>query len=139
MYTLEKLPALSVIEVQLIYKVVIISAIQQIDSIIYIQTSILFQILFLYILSQDIWQSSLCCTAGPHWSIIPYNSVCICQSQTPSLSLPLPAVPFGNHKFVFKVCESVSVLQISSFVSFFESTYECQHMMFVSHCLSSFT
>ena len=24
-----------------------------------------------------------------------------------------PPVPFGNHKFVFKVCESISVLQIS--------------------------
>ena len=32
-------------------------------------------------------------------------------------SPPLP-VPYGNHKFVFKDCESVSVLQISSFVSF---------------------
>ena len=31
---------------------------------------------------------------------------------------PHPSVPSGNHKF-FKVCESISVLQISSFVSFF--------------------
>ena len=28
---------------------------------------------------------------------------------------PFP-LPFGNHEFVFYVCESVSVLQISSFV-----------------------
>ena len=27
-------------------------------------------------------------------------------------------IPFGNQKFVFKVCESVSILQVSSFVSF---------------------
>ena len=33
-------------------------------------------------------------------------------------SPPTP-VPFGNHQFVYNVCESVSVLQISSFVSFF--------------------
>ena len=33
--------------------------------------------------------------------------------------IPPPAFHFGNHKFVFYVCESVSVLYISSFVSFF--------------------
>ena len=31
----------------------------------------------------------------------------------------LPHFHFGSHTFVFKVCESVSVLQISSFVSLF--------------------
>ena len=62
----------------------------------------------------------LCCyTAGPKWPIIPYTTVCICQSQVPSPSfLPPSPVPFGTHKF-FKVCGSVFVLQISSFVSFF--------------------
>ena len=34
--------------------------------------------------------------------------VCICSFHTPNSSL-LPS-PFGNHKFVFCVCESVSVL-----------------------------
>jgi len=33
-------------------------------------------------------------------------------------SHPPPPVSLGNHKF-FKVCDSISVLQISSFVSFF--------------------
>ena len=42
----------SFIEVQLIYKVVIISAIQQSDSFIHIPISILFQVLFLQRLSQ---------------------------------------------------------------------------------------
>ena len=32
-------------------------------------------------------------------------------------SFPLP---FGNHKFVFYVCKSVSVLYIDSFVLFFK-------------------
>ena len=35
--------------------------------------------------------------------------VYICLSQTPNLSV-LPHFPFGNHKFVFYVCESISVL-----------------------------
>ena len=41
----------------------------------------------------------------------------------PSPSLPTPPVPFGNHKFVFRVCESVSVLQISSFISFLKTPH----------------
>ena len=55
-------------------------------------------------------------------------TVCLCQTLTLSPSLPLLApVPF-----VSKVCESVSVLQIRSFVSFFYSP-----RIFVFHCLTS--
>ena len=50
------------------------------------------------------------------WSDIPiafriFHSLllCICYSQIPNLS-PAQPFPFGNHKFVFYVCESVSVL-----------------------------
>ena len=55
-----------------------------------------------------------------------YSSVCILgfpggsdgkESQTPNLSF-FPS-HFGNHRFIFYVCESISVLQVSSFVSFF--------------------
>ena len=35
--------------------------------------------------------------------------VYICESQTPNLSFPQP-FPFGNSKFVFYVCEPISVL-----------------------------
>ena len=35
------------------------------------------------------------------------------------LIYPSPPFPFGNHKFVFYDCDSLSVLEISSFVSFF--------------------
>ena len=35
-------------------------------------------------------------------------------------SVPPPFLPFGNHKFVFCICESVSVLHIHSFVLFFK-------------------
>ena len=52
-------------QVQLTYSVVIISAIQQSDSVIHIYIYILFHILFHYDLSQDIEYSSLCYTVGP--------------------------------------------------------------------------
>ena len=38
-----------------------------------------------------------------------YVVVCVSSSQTPNLPLPSPS-PFGNQKFVFSVCESVSIL-----------------------------
>ena len=38
--------------------------------------------------------------------------LCVC----PNLPF-LPPFPFGNHRFVFKICKSVSVLQVNSFVS----------------------
>ena len=58
--------------------------------------------------------------SGPRWPIIPYFSGCLCQSPNPRPPRPHPPLrPFGDHKFVFEVCLSVSVLQISSFASFF--------------------
>ena len=52
-----------------------------------------------------------CCSqqVGPCYLPFLYVVVCICSSQTPNLSLPSPS-PFGDHKFVFYVCESVSIL-----------------------------
>ena len=78
---------------------------------------ILFQILFHYRLLQNIEFGFLCYTIGLCWLFILYIIMCIIY-QLPNLSLPSP-FPFGNHKFVFYVCESLSVLQINSFVSFF--------------------
>ena len=50
------------------------------------------------------------------------------------------SILFGNHKFVFKVCESISVLLINSFVSLFlDSTCKWNHMIFVFLWLTSFT
>ena len=37
-----------------------------------------------------------------------YSSVYL-LTPTPNLSFP-PTFPFGNHKFIFYVCESISVL-----------------------------
>ena len=64
------------IEVYLIYNVVLISAVQQSDSVIYIYIYI--YILFHCGLLQDIEYSSLCYTVGPCCLSALYIIVCIC-------------------------------------------------------------
>ena len=61
------------------------------------------------------------------------------------LPSPLPApshpysFPFGNHNSVLYVCESISILEISSFISFFvflkDSTYTWNHKIVGFSCL----
>ena len=68
--------------------VVLVSGVQQSDSVIHIHVSILFQILFPFRLLQSIEQSSLCYTVDPCRLSILNIVVCICQSQTSNLSLP---------------------------------------------------
>ena len=46
-------------------KVVVVSSVQQSDSVIHINVSILFQILFPFRLLQNMEQHSLCCIVGP--------------------------------------------------------------------------
>ena len=60
----------------MINNVVLVSDIQQSDSVIHIHVSILFQILFLIRLLQNIEQSSLCYTVGPCWLSILNIVVC---------------------------------------------------------------
>ena len=97
------------------YNVVLVSDVQQTESVTHIHISNNFQILFPYRSLQSIEQSSLCYTVGPYQLSTVYIVVCICQSNLQFLSSPLPP---GNRKFVFYICNSVSALQISSFVPF---------------------
>ena len=79
---------------------------------------ILLQVLSHYSLLWDIEYSSLCYTVGP--CCVPVLSIGVWSANTKlliCLSFPFPFL-FGNHKFVSYVCESVSTLWISSFVSF---------------------
>ena len=55
------------IGVWLINSVLLVSGVQQSDSIIHVHVSILFQILFPFRLLHNIEQSSLCYTVGPCW------------------------------------------------------------------------
>ena len=69
---------------------------------------------------------------GPCWLSILYIVACICYSQALDLSIPSTFSHFGNHKFVFSIWQSVSILKISWFVSFkkSDSTYGWYHMIF---------
>ena len=76
------------IEIYLIYSVVLVSSVEQSDSIIHIHIFILFQILFPYKLLQNTEYHSLCYTVDPCWLSILHITVFICWSQTPNLSFP---------------------------------------------------
>ena len=68
----------NLIEAYLIYNVVLVSGVQQSDSVLYMCIYILFDILFHYSLSQDIDYNSLCYTIGPCCLFILYIIVYIC-------------------------------------------------------------
>ena len=63
----------------MIYNVVLVSGVQQSDSVIHIHVCIRFQILFPFRLLQNVGQSSLCYTGDPCWLSILNIVVCICQ------------------------------------------------------------
>ena len=106
------------IEVQLIYSVELISAIQQSDFYTY------FYIIFHNGLSQDIEQNSLCNAVGPCFLFVLY--IVFYMLTSPPYLLPL-----GNQKSVLCVCDSVSALQTGSFVPCFRF-----HVSDVIWCLS---
>ena len=70
----------------------IVSAVQQSDSVIHVYVSILSQIFSPCRLLHNIEQSILCYTVGPHWLSILNIAVYTCQSQAdaPWLSVSLP-------------------------------------------------
>ena len=74
----------------MINNVVIVSGVQQSDSVIPIHVSILFQILLPFRLLQDIEQSSLCYTVGPCWLPILYTAGVHVNPQLPNYPFPPP-------------------------------------------------
>ena len=71
------------IGVKMTNKVVLVSDVQQSDSIIHIHVSIRFQILYPIRLLQNVEQSSPGCIIGPCWSSILNTAVFTHQSQSP--------------------------------------------------------
>ena len=80
----------------------LVSGVQQSDSVIHICVSILFQTPFPFRLLQNTEQRFLCYTVGPCWLSILYIAVWTCQSQAPVLrgrrctgwpALAAPAIP----------------------------------------------
>ena len=65
------------IGVQLIYNVVLVSALQQSESVIHIHVSSLFYILFLYKSLQSLQQSSLCYKISHYYSYLFYIQQCV--------------------------------------------------------------
>ena len=61
----------------------LVSGVQQSDSVVHIHVSILFQILLTFRLLHDIDQSSLNYAVGPCWLLILIIAVGTYQSQTP--------------------------------------------------------
>ena len=109
-----------IIGVQLLYNVVLVSTVQQSESAIHIHISPLFWISFPFRSLQSIQQSSLCYTVGSHQLSILYivSIVYICQSPFPNSSHS--PFPLGVHTFVLYFSVSISALQISSSVPFFQ-------------------
>ena len=66
----------------MINNVVLVSGVQQSDSVIHIHVCILFQILFPFRLLHNTEQGSLCYAVGPCWLSFLSIPVCTCQSQT---------------------------------------------------------
>ena len=86
----------------------LIYAVHQSDSVTHIYTSF-FPILFHYGLSQDVGDSSLCCTAGPCC----LSSVFILQLASANPALPLHPPP-GNHKSI--LCVWVCIYFVGKFI-----------------------
>ena len=65
-----------------------------------------------------IWKSSTG-IPSPHLLIYVYVNLKLLVYLSPHIPEPNFCIPFSNHNFIFYVCESFAVSQISSFVSFF--------------------
>ena len=110
-------------DVELIYNVVLISAIQWSDSAIHRYTCF-FNILFHYCLSLDIEYTSLCYTVGPCCLPILCIIAYICSSQTPGPSLPQP-LPLDNHQSI-SLSFYIMSLRTSIFITSFSWAYSLQ-------------
>ena len=65
----------------------LVSDVQQCDSVIHIHESIPFQILFPFRLLKNVEQNSMYYKVSPYWLSILNTAVYTCQLQTPNLSL----------------------------------------------------
>ena len=114
------------IEIWQIYNIMLVSGIQHSDS-------VFLQIIFYYRLLQDNGCNSLCYTVYLCFLSFIYIQQFVSVNPIP-LICPFPS----NHKFVFFVYKSVSVLRIHSIVIFFGFyIYVISYSIF--HCLTYFT
>ena len=76
-----------------------VSGVQQSYLVLCIYVSVLLHIIFPFRLLQNIEQSFLCYTVDPSWLFILNIVVCVCQSQTPNLSLLLKTMEVLKHTY----------------------------------------
>ena len=107
------------IGVQFIYNVVLVSGVQPSKLVIHIHISTLFQLLFPYRPLQSIQQSPQCYTIGPYYLFHIWQSVFV----NPNLPIyPSPSsYPPVTISLSF-ISDSISILQISSFIAYFQIT-----------------
>ena len=108
-------------EVQLIYNVVLISAVQQSDSVTHIY---IFLFVFFSIMVYHRILSTVPCAIQQDLVVYPsYTSLHLLIPNSQSIPPPLP-LPLGNHKSALYVCEFVSVSQIVHLCHILDSTYK---------------
>ena len=100
LYVLGAIPLFSLIEVQLIYSDVLITAIQQSNSV-YVHSFLC--ILFHYGLSQNIEYSSLCCAVGPCLSVLYYKSLHLIIPGSHASPHPTPSPLVTSNLFSLSV------------------------------------
>ena len=153
-----------IIEVQLIDNVVLVSGVQQSEIYIYIHTHIYthtdihtythtymhtyththtynFFFRFFSLIGQyKILSIVSCAIRQVLVGYLPYVQLCVYVN--PILIYPSPPSPFplGNHKRVFYVCGSISVLNMFIYIiCFLDSTYKQYYLIFIFLCLTSFS
>ena len=117
--------------VQPISNAVMVSGVQQNNWAIYINVSILPHTSLLSRLPHYIKQCSLCYIVCSCWLFILNIAVCRCQSQPPSLTLPLLPLNYESVN-LFMFCKSVHLYDF-----FFYSVYKGCHTVFLPFCLTS--
>ena len=86
-----------------------------------------FEFYFIYFFIQQVLMSSIL-----------YTSLYTCQPQSPNSSHPHPHPPLlsslGVHTFVLYICVSISALQTSSSVPFFQVPHICVNIRYLFFC-----
>ena len=108
------------IGVQLLYNVVLVSAVQQSESAICIHISTLFWISFPFRSPQSTEQSSVCYTVGSHQLPILYIVVYICHFQSPNSS----HLPWYPYVYSLPLCLYFCFTNKFICIIFLDSTYK---------------
>ena len=109
----------------------LISAVQQSDSVIYIYTHTFSFIVFSLMVCHRIF-SIVPCAISKTFIHSVYNSLHLLIPNSHSVPPPSP-IPLGNHRSVFYVYDSISVSQTGSFVPYFRlHTYVVSYTIYFS-------